>query len=232
MKQITLAPDRRLSQWSVLYLLFQLLVLPYLLELLFFFLKMPLDNLRLNMLYYTVNFAVLVGIFRRFLLASLRHALENLSQVLLAAVIGFFAYRFSSTLVNMGILALRPDFVNVNDANITTMAQGRLAMWGFSAIVLVPPAEELLFRGVLFGSLYNKNKILAWVVSVVGFCLLHVMGYVGYYPWEHLLICAIQYLPAGICFCAAYRYSGNIFSPILIHTAINVLATLSMAALF
>ena len=231
MKQITLAPDRRLAQWGVRYLLFQLLVLPYILQLLFFFLKLPLDNLRLNMLYYTINFAVLVGIFWRFLQASLQHALENPGQVLLPAVIGFFAYRFSSTLVNMGILALRPDFINVNDANITTMAQGRLAMWGFAAIFLVPPAEELIFRGTLFGSLYNKNKILAWVVSVVGFCLLHVIGYVNYYPWDLLLICAVQYLPAGICFAAAYRYSGNIFSPILIHAAINTIAALSMAAM-
>ena len=69
------------------------------------------------------------------------------------------------------------------------------------------------------------------MVSVVGFCLLHVMGYVGYYPWDVLLISAVQYLPAGICFAAAYRYSGNIFSSILIHAALNFIALLSMISM-
>jgi membrane protease YdiL (CAAX protease family) len=61
----------------------------------------------------------------------------------------------------------------------------------------------------------------------VGFCLLHIISYVNYYPWDMLLICAIQYLPASICFAAAYRYSGNILSPIMIHAAINLIATVS-----
>ena len=231
MKTITIAPDRRLTQWGVRYLLFQLFVLPYFLDLLVTGLNLPIDSLRFNLLYYTINFAVLVGIFWRFLQASLQHALENLGQVLIPTAICFLAYRLSSTLLDLGIHWLFPDFDNVNDVNITAMAQGQLPMWGFAAILLVPPAEELIFRGALFGGLYSKNKILAWVVSVVGFCLLHVMGYVGYYPWDVLLISAVQYLPAGICFAAAYRYSGNIFSSILIHAALNFIALLSMISM-
>ena len=231
MKNITIAPDRRLTQWGVRYLLFQMVVLPSLLDLLVYGLNLPLDDSKLNMLYYTINFAVMVGIFWRFLQASLQHALQNLGAVLIPALVGFFAYRFSSTLLDLGIYALFPDFFNVNDANIGQMAQGQLPMWAFATIVLVPPVEELIFRGSLFGGLYSKNKILAWVVSVVGFCLIHVIGYIGYYTWDVLLICALQYLPGSICFAAAYRKSGNIFTPILMHAFINSIAMLSMAAM-
>ena len=231
MKQITLVPDKQLASWGVRYLLFQLFVLPFLLDWLLSMLGLHIDDGKFNMLYYTVNFAIVVGIFWRFLQASLRHALENIGQVLIPAAIGFLAYRFISTVVDMTIYGLFPNFFNVNDANIQAISQGQLPMWCFATIVLVPPVEELLFRGAMFGGLYNRNKILAWVVSVLGFCLLHVIGYVGYYTWDVLLICAIQYLPASICFAAAYRYSGNIFTPILMHAAINSVAMLALASM-
>ena len=227
MKTITIAPDKRLAQWGVRYLLFQLLVLPYFLDWLFLIFDLPLDSGKLNLLYYAINFAALVGIFWRFLQASLQHALQNIGTVLIPTAICFLAYRLSSTLLDLSIYALFPDFFNVNDHNISAMVREQLPMWAFGTIVLVPPAEELIFRGALFGGLYSKNKVLAWVVSVVGFCLLHIISYVNYYTWDILLICAIQYLPASICFAAAYRYSGNILSPIMIHAAINLIATVS-----
>lgn len=231
MKNITIAPDRRLTQWGVRYLLFQMLVLPYLLGWTIGILDLPLDESKLNLLYYTINFAVMIGIFWRLLQASLQHALQNIGTVLIPAAVGFLAYRFSTTVLDLGINALFPDFFNVNDDKIGTMAQGQLPMWAFATIVLVPPVEELIFRGALFGGFYSNHKILAWVLSVLGFALMHVISYIGYYPWDVLLICLVQYLPAGICFAAAYRASGNILAPILMHAAINSIAMLSMAAM-
>lgn len=231
MKTVRLFPNQNRTAWGIRYFLFQLLVLPYLVAWLNSALSLRLDDAKLNMLLYTVNFAALVGIFWRFLGASLRHALENIGAVLLAAAIGFLAHQFSSAVVGAVLLRLDPDFFNVNDANIASMVRDNLPMWAFATVVLVPPAEELLFRGVLFGGFYSRSKVAAWVLSVLGFALIHVIGYVGYYPWDLLLVCALQYLPAGICFAAAYLVSGNILTPILIHSAINALAMLSMTAI-
>lgn len=231
MNTATLFPDRKLTTAGFGYLLFQLLVLPVLLGWFNSLLDLGLDVSRLNLLLYTVNFAALVGIFRKFLAESLRGAVKNISTVLVAAGVGFLAYRFSSTVVGIVTFHFVPDFQNVNDANIASMAQGDFTKWAFATVVLVPPAEELLFRGTLFGGLYNRSKILAWVLSVVSFALIHTVGYVGYYPWDLLLICTLQYLPAGICFAAAYRYCGNIFAPILIHAAVNALGILTMPLL-
>ena len=229
MNKVTLYPDKRLTAWGFRYLLFQLLVLPMVLNWLNLLLSLPLDESKINLLYYTINFAVLVAIFWRFLGASLQHAQEYLSHVLVAAVVGFFLARFSSTVLDLAIYAIFPDFFNVNDANIATMAQSQMPMWAFATIVLVPPVEELLFRGALFGGLYSRSKVLAWVVSVLSFSLVHVLGYVGVYTWDVLLICFVQYLPAGIFLADAYRRSGNILAPIAIHTVVNASAMISMA---
>ncbi len=231
MERIKIYPDRRLTQWGVRYLLFQMLVLPYLLGWFCSLLNLYLDDTKVNLLYYTINFAALVGIFWRFLQASLQHALQDIGNVLIPAVVGFFVYRFTSSLMDIAIYYLFPGFFNVNDAHISDMAQNQLPIWAFCTIVLVPPVEELLFRGALFGGFASKHKILAWLLSVLGFALMHVIGYVGQYSWDMLLISLVQYLPAGICLAAAYRRSGNIFTPILMHAAVNSIAMLSIAAM-
>ena len=229
MKNKLISPNLSQTWWGIGYLLFQMLALPTVLVLVFSLLNIFLDDTRLNLLYYTVNFATLVGIFWCFLEASLRHAIRDIGNVLITAVVGLVLYWFSYTLVDFAIYYFFPDFFNVNDANIATMAQGQLPVWAFATIVLVPPAEELIFRGALFGGFYAKHKLLAWPISVLSFAVMHTVGYIGQYSWDHLLICTVQYLPAGICLAAAYRKSGNILTPILIHAAVNTIAILSLA---
>ena len=229
MKNKIVSPNWSQTWWGIGYLLFQMTVLPFALSLIFLLLGLPLDDSRLNLVYYAVNFVALLCIFWRFLRDSLRHALEDIGNVLIPAAVCFFIYRFSSALVDLGIYYLFPDFFNVNDANIATMAQDQLPLWALATIVLVPPAEELIFRGALFGGFFTRCKALGWIVSVLGFAVVHTVGYIGQYSWDQLLICTVQYLPAGICLAAAYRKSGNIFSPMIIHAAINAIAMLSLA---
>ena len=229
MKKIAISPNLNLTDWGIRYLLFQLLVLPHLIGWLCAIANLPLTGSQLNLLCYTINFGALVFIFRRFLKASLQHAKQNIGAVLGAAVVGYFAFRFTTILMDIGIHYLLPSFTNANDANINTMAKDQLPMWAFATVVLVPPAEELIFRGALFGGVYNKNKILAWTVSVLAFAGLHVVSYVGRIPWNILLVSFVQYLPASICFAAAYRHSGNIFTPILMHAFNNALVMATLA---
>ena len=229
MKKFAVFPNLPQTDWGIRYLLFQLLVLPHLIGWLSVMLNLPITGSQLNLLCYTINFASLVYLFRHFLKASLLHAKQNLGAVLGAAVVGYFAFRFATILMDIGIHYLLPNFSNVNDANINTMAKNQLPLWAFATVVLVPPAEELIFRGALFGGLYNKSKLLAWLVSVLAFAGLHIASYIGSHSWDVLLISFLQYLPASICFAAAYRHSGNIFSPILMHAINNALVMVSLA---
>ena len=104
------------------------------------------------------------------------------------------------------------------------MSQDQFALVAVGTVILVPPAEELLFRGVLFNRIYQKHPILAWVVSVVSFSLVHLLSYIGQYSPLTFALAFLQYLPAGIAICYAYIRSGTIFAPILFHTLVNAYA--------
>ena len=88
-------------------------------------------------------------------------------------------------------------------------------------MILVPPVEECFFRGLIFRNLYPKSKWAAYIVSILAFACIHIIGYIGRYSALELLLAVIQYLPAGLCLAWSYVRSDTIFAPILIHAAIN-----------
>ena len=95
-------------------------------------------------------------------------------------------------------------------------------------VLLVPITEELLYRGLIFASLYNRSRVLAYIVSTLAFAALHVYTYIGTYPPEQLLLCLLQYLPAGICLGWAYAKTDSIWTPVLIHMTVNTIAVSAM----
>ena len=88
-----------------------------------------------------------------------------------------------------------------------------------------PIVEEALFRGLFFAPLYRKVPILAYVVSTVLFSAIHVVGAIGTLDALSILLCFIQYLPAGIALGFVYQRTGNIIGPMLLHFMINFLAS-------
>ena len=115
-----------------------------------------------------------------------------------------------------------------NDNAIGTMVQENRALMILGAVVLAPVAEELLFRGVVFGGLFNRRPVMAYVLSTVCFSAIHVVGYIGLFSWDILALCFLQYLPAGICLAWSYARSGSILTPILIHTLVNAMGVAIM----
>ena len=85
--------------------------------------------------------------------------------------------------------------------------------------------EELLFRGILFRSVFQKSPVLAYILSMAAFSMIHLLGY-DYPSLGHWGLAFVQYLPAGFFFAFAYHRSGSIYSAILAHMANNLLAML------
>ena len=224
MKQTPLFPTRKETYFGWRYLAFQVLILPYLLALL----PLQMTSAQLNFLFFSINFLCIVIFFRQFLLESLRSAVDNLPKILLTAVIAFFAYYWWTMLLTILIVWLQPGFSNINDQSITAMSQDSYALIAIGTVILVPLTEECLNRGSVFASLYGRNRIAAYVVSTALFSLIHINSYIGVYPPLTLLLCFLQYVPAGICLAAAYEVSGSIFAPILIHTAVNAIGMLAL----
>ena len=62
------------------------------------------------------------------------------------------------------------------------------------------------------------------LLSVFVFAAVHVVGYIGQWDTLTLVLCFVQYIPAGLCLAWSYTRSDTIFAPILIHAAINFIA--------
>ena len=217
-------PNRKETLLGAVYLSINLFVLPGLLVAVHNALGAPLTQGKLNFLFFFLNFAAVSLIFRKYLLTSLRDAMKVPFPTLWYALLGYMGSLLLGQMVSGFCMALYPDFSNVNDSSILTILQEDFAPMAIGTVLLVPVAEETFYRGLIFRKLYDKNPLAAYLTSMAFFSAIHVMGYVGLYEPMHLLLCFIQYLPAGYCLAFAYHRSGTILSPILMHMAINAAA--------
>ena len=188
----------------------------------------PLSGAWLNFLYFSLNFVFLFAIFSRFLKRSLAYCGKHLGDFLLAALAGFSGYWLCNVALSFIILIFFPNFTNPNDGSIADMASGNFMIMAVGAVVLVPAAEELIHRGLIFGTLAKKSRFWGYVVSAAFFAVIHVIGYLGDCSYENLVLAFIQYLPAGIVLGWAYEKSGTIFAPIVIHMVFNAMGIYAM----
>ena len=219
--KMTPAPNEQETKLGFLLMAATLLVAPTALYLINSLLPQPLSDGMLNTVFYVTNFALTILIFRKFLKNALEAALARPFPVIWYAILGYLGYQALSSILSMGILAIDPDFSNVNDDSIFDMLGDDLVPLAMAAVFLVPLTEEALYRGLLFHKLYEKKPIWAYIVSMLGFAAIHVMGYIGTQPPLVLFLCFLQYLPAGYCLCWCYRRTGTILCPVLMHTIVN-----------
>ncbi len=209
---------------SLCYTAISLLVLPSLLT---EFLA-SLGPLWINSLYYVLNFGILAILLRRFLRSSARWGLENFKNSTLIFLAGFAGYFVCNYLVSRLILWILPDFSNHNDGQLGQLFSQSFLLMTLYTVVLVPFAEELMHRAVIFGALYRRHPAAAYLVSAAVFSAVHVLGYIGKAESTVILLSFLQYLPAGLILAWCYRKSGCIFVSILLHAAINTVGVLAL----
>ena len=210
------------------YLLFEAVFFAPILQFLNLLLPTPLPQSAVNFLFFTINFGAVVLIFRKYLKEQLQLFPDMMGKVLGVAAIGFCVYWTVNFLLVQILLAIDPDHFSINDVTIQSLVAEDYALMFIGTVVFVPIAEECLFRGLLFRGLYDRSPVLAWLLSILLFCAVHVMNYIGVYPIDTILLCFLQYLPAGVCLAGAYRFSGSIFCPILIHAAVNLFSVMAL----
>ncbi len=215
--------------WGSRYLLFSLLVLPSLLQTLSVSLGSPLTDLSRNFLYFLINLLAGLWIFQNLLTQSAKRIPERWKDLCLTAVLGTAGYFACSWMLEFAIVRMVPGFTNANDGSIAQLARENLLLTFLGTVILVPPFEECMYRGLIFGLLRQRAPKLALPVSALIFALIHVVGYVGVYSPLALGIAVVQYLPAGFFLGWAYQKSGTLFSPILIHAIINAIGIIRMA---
>lgn len=210
------------------WLLFQTLCFAVILQTVNSLLPVPFPQSSVNFLFFCVNFTAVAVIFRRYLWAQIRLIPDGFFRILLTALPGFVAYWILSFLTTQMLLILDPTFHSINDGTVRSLVQENYILMFLGTVILVPITEECLFRGLVFRGLYDRHPVLGWIVSICAFSAVHILNYVGAYPWETVLLCFLQYIPAAVCLAGAYRLSGSLVAPILIHALVNLLGMVSM----
>lgn len=219
---------RKEAVGALCYLAFELLLLPRLLLTVNAFLSVPVSAAVLNYIAYGINFLCTAVICRGFLCRSGKKAIAQPVRTVCTAVAGFAVYRLLFLAVSQLILYVYPAYFNVNDSMVNSFAREYFPVMLICTVFLVPITEETLFRGLIFGTLHKKSRIAAYALSAAAFSIPHILGMIGVYPAEHILLGFIQYLPAGICLGLAYAVSGTIWAPILIHSFVNLYGILTL----
>ena len=211
-----------------LYLAIEMLFLPSVLLWCNNQLAQPVSSAELNFVFYLVNFMAMLLIFHDYLGRSASQVVQHPIYVGEGVILGFVGYYVMNWLVTWIMQQFFPGFSNYNDEAIAAMSRGNYFLMFVGTVILVPPFEECIFRGLIFRNLYSKSKWAAYTVSILAFSIIHIIGYFGQYSAWELLIAVAQYLPAGLCLAWAYARSDTIFAPILIHAAINFIGIRQM----
>ena len=210
------------------WLLFQTILLSDLLAIVNASAGYPLGSEWINFIYFCINFLAVSILLRKFLGRSVTHLGANFFRCIKGAFLGFCVYYVTTMALNHLIAALYPAFSNINDGNVASLIRlGNVPMI-IGTMFLVPVAEEVLYRGVVFQSLYAVNRFWGHVLSAAIFCAVHIIGYIGTADPLTLALSFIQYIPAALCLAWAYTEADNIFAPIMIHMAVNTMGILAL----
>lgn len=182
------------------------------------------SGLELNLCFYAVTLIAVLLIFHRFLAANLRLLRENWRKLLLGVPTALLLYFFLTVLVGLMILSIEPTFNNENNSTVLVLMDGSPIFTAVLSIVLAPLIEETLFRGLIFGNLYRVNRLLAYLVTALGFSAIHVISYLSVLSPLEILLSLIQYIPATVVLCGVYAYADTIYAPMLLHAIINLIA--------
>lgn len=210
--------------WGIVYVCFQMLLLSPLLVWGNRQMGSSLNSAELNFIYYLVNFLATILIYHQFLGRNLHQATHHPAYFCQAVILGFVAYQAASWALTALVRLVLPSFTNYNDASLSNMAATNRFLIFIGTVILVPVAEECVFRGLIFRNLYGKSHWAAYCLSIGAFAAIHILGYIGQYAPVELLVAVLQYLPAGLCLAWTYAKADSIFAPMVVHGAINFLA--------
>ena len=180
----------------------------------------------INELCFFLSAALALVIFRPLLTQSLRNCAGRWKQTMRNTLQGYLLYWLVNIAVTWIVLAIEPEFGNVNDENIGSMLGESPLLMTIAVIFAAPLAEECLFRGWIFTGLAKRNLPLAYAVTCGFFSAAHIMSYLGIYPPRTQLLCIIQYLGPSYVLCRTCHKDDSLCAPLLLHMCINAMGCL------
>lgn len=188
----------------------------------FLLLGIPLTSVSLNITCFSIDFLFIIIVFRRFLCQ--RFFGKGFFRFVKAL---FWAILANYTCMVVAALAADRFFADLtiyNDQSVQTLLSEQVLVFGLFSVFTIPIVEEVLIRGVVFGSIYRHSRFFAYVFSALLFAAMHVWQYVGMGNPVALLLNTAAYLPGGFILAWLYRKTDSIWAPILMHALNNALS--------
>jgi membrane protease YdiL (CAAX protease family) len=181
-----------------------------------------------NMIYYYVLFAVTLIIFHKFIGRTSRNFADNLGVACRSILVGLIAlYGLNELVYRLTRLAI-DNRTNLNDTTISAQIQDAPRVTLLIIVFLAPFVEEVLFRGLVFGNLKSKSRVVAYLVSCLLFALLHVWQFAVVQQDITYFLLMVQYLVPGAVLAWAYESSGTLWTSIGLHAVANALSAWTM----
>ena len=217
---------------GVVFLMLYLVVLPFATEPLLRFVGSLLDTTLSatvqNMIYYYVLFAVTLVIFHKFIGRTSRNFADNLGTACRSMLVGLIALYGLNELVYRLTRLVIDNRTNLNDTTISAQIQDAPRVTLLIIVFLAPFVEEVLFRGLVFGNLKSKSRVVAYLASCGLFALVHVWQFAVVQQDITYFLLMVQYLVPGAVLAWAYESSGTLWASIGLHAAANALSAWAM----
>ena len=213
---------------GVVFLMIYLVVLPFATDPLFRFvgglLDVSISATVKKMVYYYVLFAVTLVMFHKFIGRTSRNFADNLGVACRSMLVGLIGlYGLNELVYRLTRLAI-DNRTNLNDTTISAQIQDAPRVTLLIIVFLAPFVEEVLFRGLVFGNLKSKSRVVAYLVSCLLFALIHVWQFAVVQQDITYFLLMVQYLVPGAVLAWAYESSGTLWASIGLHAAANALS--------
>lgn len=170
---------------------------------------------------------VIVALIMKDMIIEQWHDFKNdvKGNVIYGCVIGTLLIYLLGLVGGIITLLLGGNQTSENQQLIETITVSHPFIMIFTSVVLAPMLEEFIFRGIVFGWVYELNPKLAHIVSAFIFGLIHIMMAIlngNIAEWVQIF----SYFFMGIALSFLYEKKNNIFVPILGHATNNLISML------
>lgn len=183
-----------------------------------------LDTPHLNVLYYAIGFVFLLVCLFRYLRESFGDMCANFLSTIHGVFGGYVINYFALFALELVLRLVLENTVNPNSAAINAEVLLNPSTMIVVSVLLAPVVEEVLFRGVAFGTIRKSSRIAAYAVSALLFAVYHLWSYMLASPSWDLLLYMLQYIPSGLVLAWCYEKSKSIWGPIFLHMMINAVS--------
>lgn len=168
-----------------------------------------------NIFSLTLGFIIILYLLKDSMREGLRAGID-ISQTAVWVVFGVFmayATQIIASLIEVKVLGIKTS--SQNTAAIMEFTR-QIPLFAILTTIVAPVLEEIVFRKIIFGSLYKKtNFFIAGVISAIIFGIVHGEP-------KHLLI----YASMGFVFAYLYIRTKTLLTPILVHIILNTITVI------